>query len=59
MIEEAMKYRCGELFQNTMDCAPQRRTIPATMQPKDGDPLDYAINWLDTNGYHAIRGGIG
>ena len=54
-----MKYRCGELFQNTMDCAPQRRTIPATMQPKDGDPLDYAINWLDTNGYHAIRGGIG
>lgn len=58
-MRKAMKYRCGELFQNTTDCAPQRRTIPATMQPKDGDPLDYAINWLDTNGYHAIRGGIG
>ena len=58
-MRKAMKYRCGELFQNTPDCAPQRRTIPATMQPKDGGPLDHAINWLDTNGYHAIRGGIG
>ena len=53
-----MRYANGELFENTTDMAPQRRTIKMTNHPKNGDGMDNAITWLDKHGYRAIRGGI-
>lgn len=54
---KTMEYKAGALFDIGCD-DPQRRTIPFCQRPQIGSALDRAIQWLDDNGYHAIRGGI-
>lgn len=57
-IRRNMKYKEGELFTESHDIAPQRRTIKETNRHKWSDALDNAITWLDDHGYRAIRAGI-